>query len=283
MFDRFLVGMGLLPSSKLKNDDLPLPPDISRIALSMPETISRRRIFEANQPQDCAMFDGVRSRPGWIGCGLSYSALGRHALKHHIRRLTVLEDDVLLPADFEDKMRTVQAYLDGLEDQWDVFTGIIATLHPDARVLRVENFRGMRFVTIDKMTSTVCNIYSQSAQRLLASWNPDHANDQTNTIDKYLERQADLRVVVALPFLVGHREEVHSTLWGFQNIQYRDLIAASEQALQVMAKLDLHARSNFETSVIESSLPASILPLSAGLDTFAPRDDTARDVAAKNH
>ena len=76
MFDRFLVGMGLLPSSKFENDDLPLPHDISRIALSLPETIARRRIFEANRPQNCAIFDGVRSRPGWIGCGLSYSCLG---------------------------------------------------------------------------------------------------------------------------------------------------------------------------------------------------------------
>ena len=48
---------------------------------------------------------------GWIGCGLSYSCLGRHALKHRIQRLTVLEDDVLLPVDFEDKMLTIQAYL----------------------------------------------------------------------------------------------------------------------------------------------------------------------------
>lgn len=111
-------------------------------------------------------------------------------------------------------MRTVQAYLDAVEGQWDVFTGIIATLHPD------------------------------------------HVDDQTNTIDKYLERQASLRVVVALPFLVGHREEVHSTLWGFQNTQYRDLIAESEQVLQVMAKLNLHVLPNFEASLIESSVQA---------------------------
>ena len=235
MFDRFLVAMGLLPPSKLMDDELPLPHDASRIALSMPETIARRRVFEANRPQNCAMFDGVRLRPGWIGCGLSYLGLGRHALKHGIQRLTVLEDDVLLPADFEDKMHTVHTYLDVMEGQWDVFAGIIASVHPDVKVLRVETFQGMRFVTIDKMTSMVCNIYSQKAQRLLASWNPDHRDGQTNTIDRYLERQASLRVVVALPFLVGHREEAHSTLWGIQNSHYRNMIAESEQALLAMA------------------------------------------------
>jgi len=234
MFDRFLVAMGLLPAAKLADDGLPLPHDATRIALSMPETIARRRIFEANRPQNCAVFDGVRLRPGWVGCGLSYASLARHALKHGIGRLTVLEDDVLLPDKFEEKMRIVQDYLDTKDGQWDAFAGVIAVLHPDVKILNVETFQGMRFVTVDKMTSLVCNIYSEKALRILASWDPDHRDDQTNTIDKYLERQASLRVVVALPFLVGHREEVHSTLWGFQNTQYSDLIAASEKALHAM-------------------------------------------------
>jgi hypothetical protein len=69
----------------------------------------------------------------------------------------------------------------------------------------------------------------------LAAWNPEHRDDQTNTIDKYLERQTSLRVVVALPFLVGHREDAFSTLWGFQNTQYSDMIAASERGLVDLA------------------------------------------------
>jgi SAM-dependent methyltransferase len=234
MFDRFLIAMNLLPASRLKDSELPLPHDASRIALSMPETIARRLIFKANRPQNCAVFDGVRMRPGWVGCGLSYSTLAHHALKHGIRRLTVLEDDVLLPDNFEEKMRIVEDYLDTRDEQWDVFAGLVACLHEDVKVLHVETFQGVQFVTIDKMTSMVCNIYSENALRLLVSWNPDHRDDQINTIDKYLERQASLRVVVALPFLVGHREEVHSTLWGFQNIRYNELIANSEQALQSM-------------------------------------------------
>jgi hypothetical protein len=81
-------------------------------------------------------------------------------------------------------------------------------------------------------------------QHLLASWNPDDRDDQTNTIDKYLERQGGLRVVVALPFLVGHREEVHSTLWGIQNTRYQRLIAESERTLHVMAKAYVQALSS---------------------------------------
>lgn len=62
--------MATPPSSKLTNGDL-APPHISDIALSMPETIARHRIFEVNRPQNCVVFDGVRSRPG----GSSYSRL----------------------------------------------------------------------------------------------------------------------------------------------------------------------------------------------------------------
>lgn len=232
MLDRFLVAMGFLSANKLIDDKLPLPHDASRIALSMPEAIFRRRIYEANRPQNCAVFDGIRLRPGWVGCGLSYVNLARHALKHEIKRLTILEDDVLLPDKFEEKMSIVQSYLDTKHDHWDVFAGVIAVLHEKAKILHVETFQGMCFVTLDKMTSMVCNIYSERALHNLVTWDPTHLDDQTNTIDKYLESQTNLRVIVTLPFLVGHREEVHSTLWGFQNTQYSDLIAASEHMLQ---------------------------------------------------
>jgi SAM-dependent methyltransferase len=246
MFDRFLMAVGLLPPSKLMADELPLPHDACRVALSMPETIARRRVFEANRPQNCAIFDGLRFHLGWVGCGLSYSSLGRHALKYGIPRIMVLEDDVLLPVDFEDKMRTVEAYLDLKEGQWDVFAGLIALVHSDVKVLRVETFQDMCFMTIDKMTSMVCNIYSKKAQRLLAWWDPDNQDALTNTIDKYLEHQANLRVIVPLPFLVGHREEAHSTLWGIQNTRYREQIAESQQVLCELAKSHLDVQSNCE-------------------------------------
>ncbi|PSJ18810.1 glycosyltransferase family protein [Nitrosomonas supralitoralis] len=232
MLDRFLVAMGFLSIDKLADNILPLPHDVSRIALSMPEAIFRRRVFEANRPQYCAVFDGVRLRPGWVGCGLSYANLARHAIQHEIKRLTILEDDVLLPDKFEEKMNIVQSYLDTKHDQWDVFSGVIAVLHEKAKILHVETFQGMCFVTLDKMTSMVCNIYNEKALHNLMAWNPHHIDDQANTIDKYLEKQANLRVIVTLPFLVGHREEVHSTLWGFQNTQYSGLITASELLLQ---------------------------------------------------
>ena len=235
MLDRFLVAMGYLPASHVSHMSLPVPNAADRIALSLPETIVRRRIFEkVRAAVDCVVFDGIRRCPGWVGCGLSYLSLAKHARKQGLSRLTVMEDDVLLPPDFEVKMAVVQEFLDARPGKWDVFSGLIASLHPDTEIFSVEIFKDITFVTINKMTSMVYNIYSEEALNLLASWDPENQNADSNTIDKYIESQADLRVVVTLPFFVGHREEVHSTLWGFQNTQYNDMIASSEQSLKSM-------------------------------------------------
>jgi hypothetical protein len=72
MFDRFLVALGFLPAAHVHNMVLPLPESFERVALSLPETIERRHFFEKERPANCAIFDGIRRSPGWVGCGLSY-------------------------------------------------------------------------------------------------------------------------------------------------------------------------------------------------------------------
>lgn len=235
MFDRFLVGAQMLHPSRLTGDTLPLPADATRVVLSLPETITRRRSYESARLPGSVTFDGLRYTPGWIGCGLSYSALARHGLRHGIERLAIIEDDALLSPQFENQLAVVRAYLDRLGDGWDIFAGLIADLHVDAKVLRVETFQGMRFVTVDRMTSMVCNIYSRRAQELIAAWDPAEGDADSNTIDRYLESRAELRVVVALPFLAGLRQEQNSTLWGIDNRRYIEMVAETEAKLQRMA------------------------------------------------
>jgi hypothetical protein len=236
MFDRFLTALNFLAPTQLVDADLPLPDQVTRIALSLPETIVRRRIYQAAAPRDCAVFDGIRLRPGWVGCGLSYSSLARHALGHGLRRLTILEDDALLPEDFESKFDIINAYLDSKGNQWDIFAGLIANVHSETKILSAEYFQGMRFITINRMTSTVCNIYNERALQILSEWDLNDHDEQTNTIDRFIERRIDLRVAIALPFFVGHREDVYSTLWGVRNTQYNDAIKNSEQLLEQLAK-----------------------------------------------
>lgn len=233
MFDRFLVATQMLHPARLLNDALPLPAHATRLVLSLPETIQRRRSYDAHPVANSVTFDGVRYSPGWIGCGLSYGAMAKHALRHQHDLILIVEDDAALPPDFEEKLSVINAYLQANAGEWDVFAGLIADLQPDASVLKVETFNGLRFVTIDKMTSTVCNIYSRRGLELLAAWNPAEGDAHTNTIDRYLgEHCANLRVVVVLPFLANLTEELDSTLWGIGNRRYIDMIADSEARLE---------------------------------------------------
>ena len=147
-------------------------------------------------------------------------------------KLLIVEDDAELPADFEAQAAVIRSYLEARPGEWDVFAGLIADLHADANVLKVETYQGICFVTIDKMTSTVCNFYSRRGLELLAAWNPAEGTAQDNTIDRYLENSADLRVVVAMPFVASLREELDSTLWGIGNQRYLEMIAASQKRLE---------------------------------------------------
>lgn len=230
MFDRFLAARDFLPTQKVDEIELPNVFDSRIVGLSLPETVHRRRIFEAQNIEGCAIFDGMRKSPGWIGCGMSYKALCAAAVKRDMGQITIVEDDVVLDEQFERNLAIVGRYLETLDDDWDIFSGVIASLHEDARVSKVARFEGIDFVTIDKMTSMVFNIYNRRAMHLIANWSPLNSHVETNAIDRYLE-SADLKVVVAHPYIAGHREEVHSTLWNFQNSQYVDMIEESQVRL----------------------------------------------------
>lgn len=233
MLDRFLLAKDFLPISKIDEVEMPDVFEARMISLSLPETVRRRRMFEAENVKDCAIFDGLRKSPGWLGCGLSYKALCAEALKRGKDNLVIVEDDIDLGEDFERNLSTVYRYLDKIEGKWDVFSGVIASLHDDVLVSNVERFEGIDFVTINKMTSMVFNIYNRRAMQLIANWSPVNSHVESNAIDRYLEH-ADLTVVVAHPYIAGHRTEVHSTLWNFLNTQYVDMIDESEARLGLL-------------------------------------------------
>ncbi|GLU26093.1 hypothetical protein Brsp01_13260 [Brucella sp. NBRC 12950] len=232
MFDRFLVAMGVVPANVILDGPIYVARKSDFFALSLPETIDRRRSLAKSLPVGCELFDGIRHRLGWIGCGSSFNALSRFALGNGLDKLIVIEDDADLPENFNAILHEVDGYLDQRKEDWDIFSGLMADVHPDAKVLSVDEFQGRTYVTIDKMTSTVFNIYNHSALKLLSEWNPDNTDAVTNTIDRYLECQPDLRVVVVVPFIVGHKEDATSTLWGFENERYTPLIAEAQRKIE---------------------------------------------------
>lgn len=236
MLDRALVAIGLFPVEKLQQNIPYISKDSNIIALSLPETISRRKALMEIMPNNAAIFDGARYRPGWIGCGLSFKLLAMYAIAKDFDYLTAFEDDAILPDQYESKMSEIIGYLTTRSDKWDVFSGMMAEVHPDTKILSVDVHNGITYATVDRMVSTVYNIYNRSALDLLSKWDPTNHDVVKNPIDRYLQNSDSLRVVVAIPFIAGHREELDSTLWGFQNERYAPMIARAEKQLQELAK-----------------------------------------------
>ena len=203
-----------------------------RISLSLPETTERREAFESVCPNDVVIFDGLRFTPGWVGAAMSYKYLAQMALRQGLPQLEIMEDDVEFAPDYLVRREQVQAYLAERHGQWDAFVGVMALVHPETRVLNVDRRDGQTYVTIDRMISMVGNIYAPMALQRIAQWDESNQDAQTNTIDRFLQMQGNMRVVIALPFLLGHREDVDSSLWGFSNERYAQMIDQAQTELE---------------------------------------------------
>lgn len=209
--------------------------DSDMVCLGLPETVSRRADFDNDNHYGIQYFPGLRHRLGWVGCGLSYKFLLHRAKDIGLERIMICEDDIEFPEHFLSRLKSVNEYLNERKD-WDLFSGLIANLHQDTNILACTDYNDQKYVTIDKMTSTVMNIYSRAFYEKLLGWDDRNHDAKTNTIDRYIESRSDLHVITTPKFLVGHKEELDSTLWGFNNSTYREMIAESERLLGL--KLD---------------------------------------------
>ncbi len=237
MLYRALYSLRILSHQQWDQLSINFPPLGQKIALSLPEITSRRAAYlSINQPDNTTIFDGIRYQPGWIGCALSYKYLAKKALAAGLAQIEIMEDDVLFLDSYHDRRRIVDSWLAENCDKWDIFAGLIADVHKGTKILNVTRYNGLRFVTINRMTSMVYNIYSQNSLHLLAKWDPSNIDPHTNTIDRFLQANSNLRIVVVLPFLINHREDVNSSLWGFNNSQYSELIKEAERILLEMSE-----------------------------------------------
>ena len=232
MIYRLLLAQRIIDYPTFANLTQPKQILAPRIALSLPETTQRREAFMAIRPTDMHIFDGVRYTPGWLGAAMSFKYLAQLALQQNLPFLEIMEDDVELPPDYQTRRTRVDSYLAMHSGEWDAFVGVMALVHPDTRVLKVERIEGETYVTIDRMISMVGNIYAPSALQRIAQWDEHIEDANINTIDRFLQLQGDMRVVVTLPFLLGHSEELDSSLWGFSNTRYIELIAQAQSRLE---------------------------------------------------
>lgn len=234
MLYRLLLAQRIIDYPAFAQLTQPVQPLAPRMALSLPEHVVRRDAFQTVRPHDVAIFDGVRYTPGWMGAALSYKYLAQCALQRGLPRLEIMEDDVEFPPDYDMCRAQVNAWLDAHEGEWDAFVGMMALVHPETKILKVERADGQVFVILDRMISMVGNIYAPSALQRIAQWDENVQDAESNTIDRFLQTQGDMRVVITLPFLLGHREDMDSSLWGFSNVRYAQLIAEAQSRLEQM-------------------------------------------------
>lgn len=201
----------------------------SRLCLSLPESPERRASFLDLRLKDFVIFDGIRQMPGWQGAGWSYATIARAALARNAAPVMVCEDDVQIGPEFGRHLETIETYLG--ETDWDLFSGLLTNFPDNCVIHHVERRGGLTFVHLNYATGMVFNIYGQRALERLQDWSPRGGQPETDTIDEWLSRMPDLRVVTTLPFLVGHNLSATSTVFGFANKRYEVMIRSSTRRL----------------------------------------------------
>lgn len=231
-FYRFLLSQDLMEFDqfyKLCSDYVQPKGDFW--CLSMPESVERRQDFKKDNHYNIEMIDGLRHQIGWVGCGLSYKFMMKRAEDLRLPQVTICEDDVLFNKDFIKRYNELHNTLLVTDKNWDIFSGLIADLHPEVRIEHHDiSSSNEKIFKINKLVSMVFNIYNQSAYAKIHQWNY-HKRTTDNTIDRYIELHGGIDGLVVSPFLVGHKEDLHSTLWGQQNSVYLQMIAKSQKLL----------------------------------------------------
>ena len=204
--------------------------------LSLPESTLRRKDFQKDNQYNIWMFTGLRHHIGWVGCGLSYKFMMRRAEDLELPFVTICEDDVLFYDNFE------QRYLEIIKTlktttEWDIFSGLIADLSEETEIGHSQlKSKNETFYSINKLVSAVFNIYHQSSYAKIYQW--DYYNRSTdNTIDRFIESHGGIKGLIVSPYLVGHKEDLDSTLWGVNNSTYKEMIKKSQNLLNYKISL----------------------------------------------
>jgi len=240
-FNRFLLANDIISFEefwRLSGRQFELASE--QVCLSLPETPLRTQAFKSQGREVFKVVPGLRHVHSWVGCGLSYKWLASLARQEQLSKLTICEDDTTFPPDFDARWAALMSRLARNNDDWDVFSGFMANVAAGTKILAAEEVAPHgELLLLDRMISMVFNVYTPATLALIADWDPSNRDVIANTVDRYLERSAHLRVVLAFPFLVHHQDNLTSSVWGFENSQYNFMIKESLELLsQKLEKLD---------------------------------------------
>lgn len=235
-FMRFMLASDWISFDKfyqLVGKNIHFPTDF--VCLGLPESTERAKDFAKDNLYNIHTFPGLRHKKGWIGCGLSYKFMLKKAKEQKLNQLVICEDDVEFKPNFSEDLANIRSYLETQKD-WDIFSGVIADLNKNARITKLDKTKTGEYIYIDKMTSMVFNIYSARFFDKIVGWNESNQNVEENAIDRYIENSSNVTTITRLPYLVGHKEDLNSTLWGFQNDVYSEMIKKSVKELSEKVK-----------------------------------------------
>lgn len=221
---RFLLAQASITFKKFSELAAPcLKPLPDTLCLGLPEYTERLDAFLSESLDDITYFPGLRHNVGWIGCGLSYKFMIQLAHRDAKPWITICEDDVVLPEDWQDEVeRFVNPTGNATSTiiNCDMFSGLITDLPEDTQILSTWRKSGYQYVALNEMTGTVFNVYRQSMYKHVLSWDESNFNLKENAIDRYMSKLNNLSVAARVPYLAGHKEGLNSTLWGGSNEGY---------------------------------------------------------------
>lgn len=203
------------------------------ICLTLPEFPERKKTFRKSNATQVHFFNGLKHyKHGWIGCGMSYKLMAKLAKQQNLENITISEDDVEFLDNFEQKFYNIKNHIVNLKKPWDVFSGFMSDISDDIEIKEIITFHNQELLLVNKMISMVFNLYNNSIYDTIISWDENNRNVNINTIDRFLEQKNNFIIYLSFPFLVDHKEELQSTIWGFTNTKYNDLIKKSIQLLR---------------------------------------------------
>ncbi|MCQ0970145.1 hypothetical protein MLD63_06895 [Paracoccus sp. TK19116] len=206
---------------------------VPRLCLTLPEHPTRATGFSDTDQLGMTMVNGLRYHPSWMGAAYSYRQIARALMSAGRTHALIAQDDMVPTVSFEHRIATAERYF--VDSGADMLAGLVTDIDDSFRIRRVVCKDGMNFVHLNKGVGLVMNLFGPRALERIAHWRRHPSGEHGPvTIDRYLAASSNFDVVVPLPFLVGHRKDVNSTMWPFTNGRYSTLLAYSERRLSEM-------------------------------------------------
>lgn len=188
----------------------------NRLILCLPEHRERYNYAQFNRLPNAVPFHGLRNIDGWRGCANSYRFIARLALSNKHNQCLIYEDDAQFGIGSTERLERIERYLDGEGDNWDIFSGLLSDLSSDSNITNITSVGSEEFIHLDSVIGMVFGIYNRRGLEMLANFEFNGSDTSKHTIDRYLE-QLKPSTITVWPPLVGHHEQLRSTLWPVSN------------------------------------------------------------------